>query len=117
LPVTRTSSPISSTRRTRRASIQRVEQKFPRAAFALLEVIRPAHGADAHYAVGQRNHPHPAMLEAVDADVARVLARAPRGAAEVGKDGRALMLVVLAAQFPFRGKERIAAAGVNHVTR
>src|SRR5438477_278745 len=41
----------------------------------LLQVVRPAHRAYAHHAVRQRDHPHPAVLEAVHADVARILAR------------------------------------------
>ena len=44
------------------------------AALALLEVGRPAHGADAHRAVLERDHPEPAVLEPVHADVPLVLA-------------------------------------------
>src|SRR4029077_6628241 len=85
--------------------------------FALLEVIRPAHRADAHDALWQRNHPHPAVLEAVEADIARIRPGARLGAAEVAEDRRTLMLPVLAAQFVFGGEKGVAAAGVDHVAR
>src|SRR5205814_7219452 len=44
-------------------ALESVEQELERATFALLEVVRPAHRAHAHHTRGQRNHPHPAMLE------------------------------------------------------
>src|SRR5208282_5803620 len=81
-----------------RALLQRVEQIFHRATLALLEVLRPADRSNAHHALGQRNHPHPAMLEAIDADVAGILAQARRGAAKVPENGGALMLTILAPQ-------------------
>src|SRR5262249_49884773 len=59
-----------------RIALQRRAQELDRATATLLEVIRTADRADAHHACRQRNHPHPAMLEAIDADVARVIARA-----------------------------------------
>src|SRR5580698_9613335 len=55
------------------------------------------------------------MLEAVDADVPCVLARAPLGAAVMAEDGGALMLRVLAPQFPLRGEHGVTAAGIDHV--
>ena len=77
---TRTSLPISSAclqaaPQTRDCFCRVAMQKIDRAAFALLEVVGPADRAHAHHPIGQRNHPHPAMLEAVDADVARVRTR------------------------------------------
>src|SRR5690606_9287909 len=86
-------------------------------AAALLEVVRPAHRADAHHAVRQRDHPHPAVLEAVDADVAGVFAGAGLGAAEMAEDRRALVRGVAAPEAALAGKERVAAARVDHVAR
>src|SRR6185312_1178535 len=83
----------------------------------LLEVIGPAHRAHAHAVVGQRDHPHPAVLEAVDADVARVFATAARGMAESAEQRRALVLAIPALELVLRREEGIAAAGVDQVTR
>ena len=55
------------------------------------------------------------MLEAVDADVARVLARACLGAAEVAEDRRALVLSVATPQPAACGKEGVAAARVHEI--
>ena len=79
--------------------LQRRQQEVERFALALLQVIRAADCADTHHAVGQRNHPHPAVLEAVDADIASVLARPRCRTPKVPEYRRALMLKVLAAQF------------------
>src|SRR6202034_1529968 len=80
-------------------AFQRVEQELHAClCLALLEVVGPAHRADAHHAVGQGNHPHPAVFEAVYADISRILAAAPLGAAKMAENGRALMLLALAPQ-------------------
>src|SRR5579863_3165799 len=100
-----------------RITLERGEEKLQRAAFALLEVIRPAHRSDAHDAPWQRNHPHPAVLEAVDADIARIRPGARLGAAEVAEDRRTLMLPVLATQFVFGGEKSVSATGVDDVAR
>src|SRR5690349_24886709 len=49
------------------------------------------------------DHPHPAVLEAVDADVARVFATAARGMAESAEQRRALVLAIPALE---RSEER-----------
>ena len=57
------------------------------------------------------------MIEAVDADVAGVLAGARQCAAEVAENCGALMLIILAAQLHFRSQEGVAAAGIDDVPR
>src|SRR6185437_8704505 len=71
-----------------RTVLQRLQQKLDGAAAALLEVVGAADGPDAHDPVGQRDHPHPAMIEVVDADVAGLGPRAPLRAAKVTEDRR-----------------------------
>ena len=99
----------------RRVLPQRLHQELHRAALALLQVVRPAHRADAHHPLRQRDHPHPAVREAVHADVAGVRPGTRRGAAEMPEDGGALVLGVLAAQLFLAGEEGVAPAGVDHV--
>src|SRR5262249_7493105 len=100
-----------------RTALQGLDEELARAPGALLEVVRAAHCADAHRPGGRCNHPHPAVIEAVDADVAGVGARARLGAPEVSEDRRALMLRVLAPQVLLGGEEGIATARVDYVTR
>src|SRR5690349_24558888 len=63
------------------------------------------------------DHPISAVLEAVDADVARVFATAARGMAESAEQRRALVLAIPALELVLRREEGIAAAGVDQVTR
>src|SRR5262249_49667630 len=98
-----------------RIALQRRVQELHGASAALLEVIGATDCANTHDAIRQRDHPHPALLEAVDADVARVLARAWLGAAKVAENRRALVLGATTPQPATSGKESVAAARVHEV--
>src|SRR5690606_32974254 len=64
-----------------RHGVERAQQEAFAVTPAGLEVFRVAHRAHAHVAVGQRDQPEPAVLVAVDADVAGVAAGAALDAA------------------------------------
>ena len=56
------------------------------------------------------------MIEPIDADVSRIIARAPSRPEVVAEDRCALMFVVLPAQSFLRRKECVPAAGVDHIS-
>src|ERR1700722_11025203 len=97
--------------------VERLEQEFRRASLPLRKVLWPPHRADTHDAARQRDHPHPALIETVNTDVAGILARPKFCAAEVTEYGGALMQVVLAPQLVLRSDKRIAAAGIDDIAR
>ena len=86
----------------------RLEQVLGDAALALLEVGRPADRADAHGAVLERDHPEPAVLEPVHADVAFVLALSAVHVAEVAEDRGAGVVRVLALELELPGEESVS---------
>src|SRR5205807_9970878 len=94
-----------------------VEQELIHADLARLHVIRPAYGADAHRAVAQRDHPVPAVIEPVDADVALVAPRATHRALEMAEHGRAAVHRVAAFYVEAMGEEGVAPGGVHHEAR
>src|SRR5690606_37183609 len=80
-----------------------------------LHVVGVADRAHAGDVAGQRDHPDPAVLVAVDADVAGVDAGPPLHAVEVAEQGRRLVAHVLALETAAGAEEGVAAAGVHHV--
>ncbi len=94
---------------------QGVEEEIDRLPFPLLEVGGTAHCPDTHDTIRQGNHPHPAVLEPINADVARILAGTAPGSAEVAEYSGALVLVVLTAQPLFGGQKRIATRRIHYV--
>src|SRR3546814_5676031 len=81
------------------------------------DLFRIADRADAHVAVGQRDQPRPAVVVAIDADVAGVAAGAAFDAAVVAEHRRRLVARVLALELELAAEEGVAAAGVDHVAR
>src|SRR6185295_1437640 len=74
----------------------RLQQKLRRTVLALLEVFGAAYRAHAHTAVLEGNHPEPAVLEPVHADIARVFSFAPVHLEEVAEyRGAGVMRVLL----------------------
>src|SRR3546814_15179725 len=80
-------------------------------------MFRIADRADAHVAGGQRDQPRPAVVVAIDADVAGVAAGAAFDAAVVAEHRRRLVARVLALELELAAEEGVAAAGVDHVAR
>jgi hypothetical protein len=68
--------PLRSAHALRQGRAQRhgVGEEFGQWLGSGLEVVRPAHGADAGGAIGERDQPEPAMGEPQDRDVALELA-------------------------------------------
>ena len=82
---------------------------------ARLQVVRPADGAHAGRAVGQRDEPEPAVLEPEDRDVAFQLARQALRIAEVAEDGGAVVPRDLLLALQAVREEGVAARGVDDV--
>ena len=101
----------------RRHQCDRLQQELGVAAVAPLEVLGPADRADARHAFAQRDHPDPAVLELVDADVAGVVAGAALDAREVREQRGALVFRVLLLEFEPVGQERVAAGGIDQLLR
>src|SRR3546814_8550352 len=78
-----------------RDGVQRAQQEALAVALAGLVVFRIADCSDAHVAVCQRDQPRPAVVVAVDADVAGVAAGAAFDAAVVAEHGRRLVARVV----------------------
>ena len=91
------------------AERDRVAEELGQRLAARLEVVRPAHGADAGRAVDQRDEPEPAVLEPEDRDVALELAGQPLGAGEVTVERRAVVAPVLLLAAQLVGEQRVAA--------
>ncbi len=94
---------------------QGLQQELAVVGPALLQVIRPADGTHARDAVAQRDQPDPAVLEAIDADVAGVGARAPLHAPEVRKQRRTLVAPALALDAQLVADQRVAARRVDEI--
>src|SRR5690606_24464665 len=96
--------PLGERRHHRNGRIEKILQT----ALALLEVIRPAHGADAGYVVRLRDEPEPAMIEPVDGDVAGVLARQALRVPVMPVDRRTRVLAMRLLELQFVAQEGIA---------
>src|SRR5690606_17065786 len=96
-------------------ALQGLHQERLVVAAALFEVFGEAHRAHAHDAFAQRDQPVPAVLEAVDGDVARVFALTRADPAEVAEDRRRLVPGALALEFELAAHEGVAATRVDQV--
>ena len=94
-----------------------IGEEFGQRLVARLEVVRPAHRADARRAVGQRDEPEPAVREPEHGDVAGPAAGQTAGIPEVPEEGRAVVARVLLLGLELGGQQRVAAGGVDDEAR
>src|SRR5271167_3242663 len=85
-------------------SLQKEVEGLP---LPLLQISRSTHGSDAHDTIRQWNHPHPTVVEAIDADIAGVFAGTVLGIAKVAKNCCALVLAIFPTQAFFGRQKRI----------
>src|SRR5580698_5055856 len=78
--------------------LQSLQEEVDGLSLPLLQIGRAAHGSDAHDTIRQWNHPHPTVLEAIDADIAGIFAGTALGTAKVAKNCSALVLAVFTTQ-------------------
>src|ERR1700691_1363980 len=95
--------------------LQSLQEEVDGLSLPLLQIGRTTHGSDAHDTIRQWNHPHPTVVEAIDADIAGVFAGAVLDIAKVTKDCSALVLIVFTTQALFGRQERIASRCIHYI--
>src|SRR4051812_22386118 len=101
----------------RRAKGDRVQKKSFRIGLARLHVVRPAHGANAGYAVVERDEPEPAMIEPEQADISLSLSRVTLRARKVAENRRTVVRGIASLGTEFTGEQRIATRRIDNEFR